>query len=222
MPASPSPAQSAASRTNGAQSHGPATPAGQGIAARNATRWNLTGPFRLLPGEDAGQFQAIRAAYNARLVPQDAAEEHWLDEIVAAIWRQRRLREVEAALHAATMAGWDLGRMSLPSYDSVARYRSRLERDLRLAQAQLTMLRETRPQGAKGPTGQDATAVQLAYLLQLRLKQEAAKAAKPAAANDAAKAPAAAAPATRTIEPEPPAPAPAPAMPEWLRRAAEG
>jgi hypothetical protein len=55
MPLAPTPAQTAASRSNGSLSRGPAIPEGKASAARNATRHSLGGGFRLLPNEDAAE-----------------------------------------------------------------------------------------------------------------------------------------------------------------------
>ena len=103
MPATPSPAQQAASRANGARSRGPVTAAGKARAARNGTRHGLRGgPFALLPGEDAEELDLLRAAVAADWRPRDAYERHWVAELVAAMWRQQRLRGLEfAALDAA-------------------------------------------------------------------------------------------------------------------------
>ena len=66
MPSTPTPAQQAASRANGARSRGPATASGRAAAARNGTRHGLRGgPFALLPGEDADAFAELHAAVTA-------------------------------------------------------------------------------------------------------------------------------------------------------------
>ena len=102
MPAAPSPAQQAASRANGARSRGPVTGAGKVRASRNGTRHGLRGgPFALLPGEDADEFAELHAAVTADWSPRDAYERRWVRELVAALWRQERLRGLELATPAA-------------------------------------------------------------------------------------------------------------------------
>ena len=100
---SPAPLQQAASRANGAASRGPETAAGKARAAANGTRHGLRGgDFALLPGEDADELASLRRAVAADWAPRDAYERHWAEELVAAMWRQRRLRGLEfAALDAA-------------------------------------------------------------------------------------------------------------------------
>jgi hypothetical protein len=57
MPAAPTAAQSAASRSNGARSRGPATPEGKARAARNSVRHGLSGrTFFLLQDEDRADY----------------------------------------------------------------------------------------------------------------------------------------------------------------------
>ena len=58
MPTAPSPAQSEASRLNGARSNGPATDAGKARSALNGVRHGLCGrTFFLLPDEDPAEFR---------------------------------------------------------------------------------------------------------------------------------------------------------------------
>jgi hypothetical protein len=147
MPASPTPAQSDASRANGALSHGPATPEGKARSALNGTRHNLHGPFRLLDGEDAARFEALRADLRARHAPLGEAEAHWCDELARAAWRQRRLFALEdAAMVTPLLPGEGAAEPDrLPSLATLARYRARIERDTRLAREQLEALKAARP-----------------------------------------------------------------------------
>src|SRR5690348_12225090 len=104
MSATRSAAQHAASRTNGAHSHGPVTAAGKARSASNGTRHGLRGgPFAMLPGEDHAAFGELRAVVASDWDPRDAYEQHWVMELVTAMWRQDRLRGLElATLTAAT------------------------------------------------------------------------------------------------------------------------
>ena len=103
MPDTPSPAQQAASRTNGTLSRNPATVAGKARAVRNGTCHGLRGSaFAQLPGEDTSELEQLRQAVACDWSPRDAYERHWAAELVAALWRQQRLRRLEfAALDAA-------------------------------------------------------------------------------------------------------------------------
>ena len=146
MPASPSLAQSAASRANGALSRGPATPDGKARSAANAICHGLRGTSRAVAPEDAAELSALRDALTARLAPADAVERHWVGEIAFALWQQQRLRAVtDLALAAAEGGTSEPERPRLPSLATLARYRARIERDLRLAQHELETARQSRP-----------------------------------------------------------------------------
>jgi hypothetical protein len=151
MPARPTQARSEASRANGAHSAGPATPEGRSRSSRNATRHNLHGPCRLLPEEDAAALDALRADLASLHAPADAVEAHWVEEIAFAMWRQRRLHRLESAAldraeEATATAGTDEPGRPLPlaSLATLARYRTRVGRDLRLAEAELESARHRR------------------------------------------------------------------------------
>src|SRR4051794_13752080 len=101
MPISPSSAQSAASRANGALSHGPATPDGKASSAANAIRHGLRGTSRTVPPEHAPELAALREAHTDRLAPVDAVERHWVAEFAFTLWQQQRLRAVTAEALAA-------------------------------------------------------------------------------------------------------------------------
>ena len=88
----------------------------------------------------------------ARLAPVDAVEEHWVGEIAFALWHQQRLQPLAALALAAAESGTDEPEMSrLPSLATLARYRARTERDLKLAQQSLEAARQSRPRLPSDP-----------------------------------------------------------------------
>ena len=143
MPASRSPAQQAASRANGARSRGPATDAGRARAARNGTRHGLRGgPFALLPGEDADEFAELHAAVTADWSPRDAYERRWVRELVAALWRQERLRGLELATLAAAEQEHPPTEATVKRLLTFARYGARIDKDMTMALRALRVLRD--------------------------------------------------------------------------------
>ena len=84
-----SPAKLAANQANAQLSTGPRTEAGREVSSRNNTRHGLAGDFRLLAGEDAGQFQILVDSLIAEHKPKtttetllvwDIARHHWLTQ----------------------------------------------------------------------------------------------------------------------------------------------
>jgi hypothetical protein len=130
-------------RRNGALSHGPITVEGKARSALNATRHGLCARTLVLrDAEDQADLAALRAAMLARHQPLDAAEAHWVEELVFVAWRQRRLWALEdAVLARATDA---LPAPNHPSQATLIRYRGRLDRDARRAGEELAALRRGR------------------------------------------------------------------------------
>src|SRR5690349_22410793 len=124
----------------------------------------------------------FRDALTARLAPADAVEEHWVGEIAFALWQQRRLQAVAALALAAAESGTgepepraraepDAAR--LPSLATLARYRARIERDLRLARQELEAARQSRPRLPSHPTTADAARMRwLADRIEERLRDQ--------------------------------------------------
>jgi hypothetical protein len=146
MPRNPTPAQSEASRRNGRRSKGATTSEGRARLAAAATKHNLTGPFRLLPGEDRLAFERLRRAWHARLKPVDRAEREATDALVAQIWRRHRLDWLEVQLLEAILH--DRPRDGLPSLETLLRYRARLDRERQRIEAELWALRMNREAAA--------------------------------------------------------------------------
>lgn len=143
MPRNPTPAQSEAARRNGRRSKGARTPEGRARLAEAATRHNLTGAFRLLPGEDRLAFERLRRAWHERLQPADRAEREAADALVAQIWRRQRLDVLEVRLLTAIL--YDQPRDGLPSLETILRYRARLDREREEVERELLALRACRP-----------------------------------------------------------------------------
>lgn len=143
MPVTPSQAQQAASRTNGARSRGPTTEAGRASAAGNGTRHGLRGgPFAVLPGEDREELASLQAAVTADWGPRDAYEQRWVMELVAAMWRQDRLRCLELATLGAAAAESPPSEAAVRKLATFARYGARIEKDIGRALQALRVLRD--------------------------------------------------------------------------------
>lgn len=92
-----SPAQSEASRRNGALSRGPATPEGKANSSRNSLRHGMLAKSVILTGESATAFQEIVEALDQIFQPRDAYESTLIDHMALAKWRLMRLVGMERA-----------------------------------------------------------------------------------------------------------------------------
>ena len=139
MPATPSPAQSEASRQNGTRSTGPATAAGKARSALNGVRHGLSGrTFFLLPDEDPAEFQAHEAMWLAEWSPRDLHEHEAAACAIRAMWREIRADRLEAQvltdLFAAGKIADEAERQAakataFKALGTLLRYRSRIERE---------------------------------------------------------------------------------------------
>ena len=157
MPASPTPAQSEASRQNGARSHGPATPEGKARSALNGTRHGLRGStFALLPDEDPAAWAALLDGYLARFRPADAAELACVERLAACDWREARLLRLETEMLFAGRGDTSEPDPRLGWSRTLPRYAAAIRRDRKEALEQLEMLRASRPRLPAKPTLADA------------------------------------------------------------------
>ena len=94
-------AQRAANRRNAMSATGPLTSAGRERVRCNALRHGLTtSTVMVLPDEDAGAFEQLRAALHADLAPQDALQEQLVERAALLLWRLARAARLETALLA--------------------------------------------------------------------------------------------------------------------------
>ena len=97
-------ATAAASQSNGQRSHGPATPAGQTRSRCNALKhWGRAESMRRhLPalGEEAAEYDRVRAALYRSLRPEDEFESLLVDDMAEVRWRLGRVIGAETAVQA--------------------------------------------------------------------------------------------------------------------------
>ena len=154
MPTTPSPAQSEASRLNGARSAGPDTAAGKARSALNGVRHGLCGrTFFLLPDEDAAEFRRHEAMWLAVWSPRDLHEHQAAEAAIRAMWRESRADRLEAQVLGDLFAAGELPdpaeadaakTAAFKALNSLLRYRGRIERDHRQAMQALDDLRQRR------------------------------------------------------------------------------
>ena len=105
----PSPAQSEASRLNGARSAGPASAAGKARSALNGVRHGLCGrTFFLLPDEDPAEFLRHEALWLAAWRPRDLHEHQAAEAAVRCMWREEHADRLEAVVLSDLFAAGQL------------------------------------------------------------------------------------------------------------------
>lgn len=65
----------------------------------NALKHGVLSRYTVLPWENADEYRALVAALVAEHTPQGPTEEHLVEELAGVLWRKRRLRLAEAAMH---------------------------------------------------------------------------------------------------------------------------
>lgn len=86
------------SRINGAKSRGPKSPEGKRRSSLNATRHGLLAKGIVLQNESEQTFAILVAQHILKLNPTDDVEQCAIEEMVASIWRLRRLWAIEKRL----------------------------------------------------------------------------------------------------------------------------
>ena len=69
------------------------------VARFNALRHGVLSQYTVLPWEDGSEYQMLVEALVAEHNPKGPTEEHLVEELAGTIWRKRRLRLSESAVH---------------------------------------------------------------------------------------------------------------------------
>jgi len=75
------------------------TSVGTEVTRFNALKHGVLSRYTVLPWEDADEYRGLVAALADEHQPQGPTEEHLVEELAGVLWRKRRLRLAEAALH---------------------------------------------------------------------------------------------------------------------------
>jgi hypothetical protein len=141
------------SRSNGARSKGPSTPAGKLHSSLNAIRHGLCAKCVVVEGESRENFLLLLQQHVDRLRPADEVEFGMIEEMCASYWRQRRAWSLETGLFNKQMAlqpdGGMMERMVVafdtiaasPSLALIHRYETRLHLTYQRALRTLILLR---------------------------------------------------------------------------------
>jgi hypothetical protein len=93
-------AQAAASRLNGALSHGPTSEEGKAVSSLNALKTGLTGRTVLLPSEDAALYEAHLTQFRERYQPVGEQELALVQSLADTHWRVARIPALEMGIYA--------------------------------------------------------------------------------------------------------------------------
>jgi hypothetical protein len=89
-----------ANRQNALRSTGPKTARGKERVGQNATTHGLLSRETLLPDEDPQALETLAEAIRAELNPKGTQEQLFVELMIRALWRLRRLGRVEAGIFA--------------------------------------------------------------------------------------------------------------------------
>ncbi|MEO1016545.1 MAG: hypothetical protein AAFY56_02465 [Pseudomonadota bacterium] len=146
---------------------GPKTAEGKARSAMNARKHGLrAGKFGLLPDEDAVEFVAFRDGIVEAYDPSDVVEQHHVDTIVIAMWREMRADKLEAEIMGAMPEGGICEKLGLRyagggehcvSLNTSLRYRSQAQMELKRAIAMLDAYRKTKRSAPSKPANENCT-----------------------------------------------------------------
>ena len=106
MPRNPTPAQSAASRTNARRSTGPTSAEGKARSAQNARTYGLrSAELSFLPTDDRAQFDLLDASIREHFQPANPLEAALCARMVTALWRTERAEDPERNFWTALPEG---------------------------------------------------------------------------------------------------------------------
>ena len=94
----------AASKANGARGHGATTEQGKRRSSLNAIRHGLLSKAVVLQNESEEGFAQLLAQHLARFAPTNDVEHEAIEEMVASVWRIRRLLTIETRLFDNSIA----------------------------------------------------------------------------------------------------------------------
>jgi hypothetical protein len=77
----------------------PTETGGTDITRFNALRHGVLSRYTVLPWENPDEYHSLVAALAAEHAPRGPTEEHLVEELAGILWRKRRLRQAEAAVH---------------------------------------------------------------------------------------------------------------------------
>jgi hypothetical protein len=93
----------AANRANARKSTGPTSLSGKARAALNAFKHGLATNRIIVQGEEAAEFEQLRASYLEHYLPVGSEQIALFDDMFSAFWRMRRAQHLEQALFGIVM-----------------------------------------------------------------------------------------------------------------------
>jgi hypothetical protein len=122
---------------------GPRTAAGKERSSMNAMKHGLTSRRVVLPHENRAEFDSLLKDMMDESQPAGTLEFELVNDIVASIWRLRRVRGMECDL-AEVAFGLKTSKQAREEFSLMMRYTAGIERELHRAIVRLNQLQELR------------------------------------------------------------------------------